>query len=153
MLAHTSRSHIFCLFFSHFSLSDPAASQPAVCPRRSDRQEEQETATEAAEEHGGSRCRPRAPADPLREGIKGFHLKMCFLYVIVDKPSHQPFSSSGRRFANAGYHEARTPVSTEFLCRKSAEPSPAAQAHQSVPQPRGEPPCQTMLRSILLVLL
>ena len=45
--------------------SDPAASQQAVCPGGSFRQEEQEAAAETAEEHGGPQCGPGAAADPL----------------------------------------------------------------------------------------
>lgn len=37
-------------------------------PGRDFRKEEQETATKAAEEHGGTQCGTGAPADPIREG-------------------------------------------------------------------------------------
>lgn len=52
---------------------DPAEAQQAVCPRRPVRQEEQETAAEVAEEHGGPRRGSGAPTDPIREGIECFH--------------------------------------------------------------------------------
>lgn len=81
-------SHTFTFLFlisSHCFLSDPAPAQQAVCPGRSVRQEEQETAAEAAEEHGRSRCRPGAPADPLREGVKSSEMMCSDLLVFVCK--------------------------------------------------------------------
>lgn len=115
---------------------DPAETQQVVCPRRSVRQEEQETAAEAAEEHGGPRRRSGAPTDPIREGIECFHsCEIIFSLVLL---KYFQFCTPGRRFAHAGHHEISPPVSTELLCRKPAEPSPAAQAYQSLSQPRGE---------------
>lgn len=57
----------FFFLFLFFS-PDPAAAQQAVRPRRPLRSEEQEAAAEVAEEHGGARRGPGAPADPIREG-------------------------------------------------------------------------------------
>lgn len=48
--------------------SGSPASQQAVCPGGKLREEEQEAAAEATEEHGSSQCGAGATADPLREG-------------------------------------------------------------------------------------